>query len=97
MADWAVTQGGGEVAFYGVPELSFSPIVRTGFERELALVCSSCKARYVDIPIGEIGKSAPSRVVSDLQAHPEHEGRGLRHGRSRHGPARRAEGRAAAR
>ena len=34
------------------------------------LVCPSCKARHVDIPIGEIGKSAPSRVVSDLQAHP---------------------------
>ena len=30
MADWAVTQGGGEVAFYGVPELSFSPVVRSG-------------------------------------------------------------------
>jgi ribose transport system substrate-binding protein len=70
MADWAVTQGGGEVAFYGVPELSFTPSVRAGFERELALVCSSCKARYVDIPVGEIAKTAPSRVVSDLQAHP---------------------------
>ena len=33
-------------------------------------MCSSCKARHVDIPVGEIGKSAPSRVVSDLQAHP---------------------------
>ena len=70
MADWAVTQGGGEVVFYGVPELSFSPIVRAGFDRELAAACPSCKARHVDIPIGEIGKSAPSRVVSDLQAHP---------------------------
>ena len=36
----------------------------------MAAVCPSCKARHVDIPIGEIGKNAPSRVVSDLQAHP---------------------------
>ncbi|MDA0166852.1 substrate-binding domain-containing protein [Solirubrobacter ginsenosidimutans] len=70
MADWAVTQGGGEVAFYGVPELSFTPVVRKGFEREFALVCSSCKARNVDIPVGDIGKTAPNRIVSDLQAHP---------------------------
>ena len=97
MADWAVTQGGGEVAFYGVPELSFSPIVRAGFDRELALVCSSCKARYVDIPVGEIGKTrAEPRRLRPAGA-PEHEGRGVRHGRGRHGPARRAEGRAAAR
>ena len=34
------------------------------------MVCPSCKVRHVDIPVGEIGKSAPSRVVSDLQAHP---------------------------
>ena len=71
MADWAVAQGGGEVAFYGVPELSFTPIMRsrrstTRWRR----VCPSCKVRHVDIPVGEIGKSAPTRVVSDLQSHP---------------------------
>ena len=30
MADWAVAHGGGEVAFYGVPELSFTPIIADG-------------------------------------------------------------------
>jgi ribose transport system substrate-binding protein len=70
MADWAVTQGGGEVAFYGVPELSFSPIIQQGFDAEMAAVCPSCKVRHVAIPVAEIGKSAPSRVVSDLQSHP---------------------------
>jgi ribose transport system substrate-binding protein len=70
MADWAVKQGGGEVAFYGVPELSFTPIMRDAFDKEMAAVCSSCKVRHVDIPVASIGKDAPSRVVSDLQSHP---------------------------
>jgi ribose transport system substrate-binding protein len=71
MADWAVTQGGGEAAFYGVPELSFSPIIQQAFDAEMAAVCPSCKVRHVDIPVGEIGKGAPGRVVSDLQSHPD--------------------------
>jgi ribose transport system substrate-binding protein len=71
MADWAVTAtGGGEVAFYGVPELSFTPIMEQSFKKEMGAVCSSCKVRQVDIPISAIGTSAPSRVVSDLQSHP---------------------------
>jgi ribose transport system substrate-binding protein len=70
MADWAATKGGGEIVFYNVPELSFSAIIRAGFEQELSRVCPSCKARYVDLPVASIGNDAPSRVVSDLQAHP---------------------------
>jgi ribose transport system substrate-binding protein len=70
MADWSVAQGGGEVAFYGVPELSFTPIMRASFDREMAAMCPSCKVRHVDIPIAAIGKNAPSLVVSDLQSHP---------------------------
>ena len=71
MADWAVAKGGGEVVFYGVPELSFTPIMQTGFDKEVGAVCPSCKVRHVDIPVGSIGKDAPSRVVSDLQSHPD--------------------------
>jgi ribose transport system substrate-binding protein len=70
MADWAVAHGGGEVAFYGVPELSFAPIIQAGFDEEMAKVCPSCKVRHVQIPVGAIGKNAPSLVVSDLQSHP---------------------------
>jgi ribose transport system substrate-binding protein len=70
MADWVVQEGGGEVVFYGVPELSFTPIMRDAFDREMSAVCSSCKVRHVDIPVASIGKDAPSRVVSDLQSHP---------------------------
>jgi ribose transport system substrate-binding protein len=70
MADWAVAQGGGEVVFYGVPELSFTPLMRDAFDGEMGAVCSSCTVRHVDIPVAAIGKDAPTRVVSDLQSHP---------------------------
>jgi ribose transport system substrate-binding protein len=71
MADWAVSAtGGGEVVFYGVQELSFTPIMQAAFDKEMAAVCPSCKVRHVSIPIASIGKDAPSRVVSDLQANP---------------------------
>jgi ribose transport system substrate-binding protein len=71
MADWAVANGGrGEVAFYGVPELSVSAPIGKAFDAEMARVCSSCTVRHVDIPIASIGTDAPSRVVSDLQSHP---------------------------
>jgi ribose transport system substrate-binding protein len=71
MADWAIAHGGGEAVFYGVPELSFTPIMQAAFDREMAAVCPSCTVRHVDIPVGSIGKDAPSRVVSDLQSHPK--------------------------
>jgi ribose transport system substrate-binding protein len=71
MADWSVAEtGGGEVVFYGVQELSFTPIMQKAFDQEMATVCPSCKVRHVSIPIASIGKDAPSRVVSDLQSHP---------------------------
>lgn len=71
MADWAVANAGhGEVAIYGVPELSVSALIRSAFDAEMARVCSSCTVRHVDIPIASIGTDAPSRVVSDLQSHP---------------------------
>jgi ribose transport system substrate-binding protein len=71
MADWAVAQtGGGEVAFYGVPELSFTSIMQSAFDHEMAVACPSCTVRNVNIPVAAIGTNAPSLVVSDLQAHP---------------------------
>ena len=71
MADWSVAStGGGEVVFYGVRELSFTPIMQAAFDKEMAAVCASCNVRHVSIPIGSIGKDAPSRIASDLQSHP---------------------------
>jgi ribose transport system substrate-binding protein len=73
LADWAVANGapGEEIALYGVPELDFSNVEQSAFKAEMNKNCPGCKVRYVDIPVGTIGNTAPSRVVSDLQAHPK--------------------------
>ena len=97
MADWAVTQGGGEVAFYGVPELSFSPVVRTGFDASSRSCARPARPATSTSRSATIGKTrAEPRRLRPAGA-PEHEGRRLRHRRGRHRPARRAEGRAAGR
>jgi ribose transport system substrate-binding protein len=72
MADYVAAKLGAnsKVAFYDVPELSFTSEVTIGFQTELARVCSSCSVRVVHIPIATIGNTAPNQVVSDLQAHP---------------------------
>jgi ABC-type sugar transport system substrate-binding protein len=44
--------------------------MQSAFDKEMKAVCSSCTVRHVDIPIASIGSDAPSRVVSDLQSHP---------------------------
>jgi ribose transport system substrate-binding protein len=73
MAAWAISQKGGKanVVFYSTPELSFSAYMQAGFASEMKQLCSSCTVRYVQIPVATIGNTAPSRVVSDLQANPK--------------------------
>jgi ribose transport system substrate-binding protein len=71
LAAWAVLQKGAQTSpvFYVTPELSFGPFVEQGFDQEMAKLCPSCRVRNVDLPLADIGNSAPSLVVSDLQAH----------------------------
>lgn len=74
LADWAVVKQEGkpsEIAFYGVPELSLSPIVEKAFETRVAELCPECSVRSTPIDITTLGKTAPQTVVSDLQAHPD--------------------------
>lgn len=72
MAAWTVLQKRARTnaAFYATPELPFSSYEEQGFDHELAALCASCQVRNVDVPVADIGVSAPSLVVSDLQAHP---------------------------
>ena len=71
MADWAVAK---PAAARSRSTASRSCRSRRSYSRafdaEMQAVCPSCKVRHVDIPMAEIGKDAPSRVVSDLQSHP---------------------------
>lgn len=72
LADYAVvhTNGKADVAFALTPELSFGKYIDNSFHARLAQLCPGCKARDVTVPVTTIGNTAPSRVVSDLQAHP---------------------------
>jgi ribose transport system substrate-binding protein len=72
MADYVAAKLGAnsKVAFYDVPEISFTSQVTNGFQAELARVCSGCSVRLVHVPVATIGNTAPNQIVSDLQAHP---------------------------
>ncbi|HEV2637064.1 MAG TPA: substrate-binding domain-containing protein [Actinocrinis sp.] len=71
LADWVVSQKGGasNTVFFGTPELNFTPTMQAGFKSEMAQVCGSCATAYQSIPIATFGNTAPSAVVSYLQAH----------------------------
>jgi ribose transport system substrate-binding protein len=73
LADWAIVTAGAnaKIVFYGNPEIDFTKVITDAFKAELAKNCPSCSARYVNIPLTAIGTTAPSQVVSDLQAHPD--------------------------
>jgi ribose transport system substrate-binding protein len=60
-----------DVAFYDVPELTFTQLVSEAFQAELPKVCPDCSVRVVHIPVATTGNTAPNRIVSDLQAHPD--------------------------
>lgn len=72
LADWAIINGGSNanIAWYEDPELDFTPVITSSFKAELSKNCPACTARIVNIPVATIGSTAPSMVVSDLQAHP---------------------------
>jgi ribose transport system substrate-binding protein len=73
MADWVVAHKGttANVVFFGTPELSFSAPMQAGFARTLSQRCPSCKATYQQISVTTFASTAPSQVVSYLQAHPQ--------------------------
>lgn len=72
MADWVIAHKGANanVAFYGIPELAFTPAMEAAFKQEMAKDCPSCKVRIVPIGLAGDGTTAPQTVVTDLQSHP---------------------------
>ena len=73
LADWVVVNTGAtaKVAFYGVPEITFSPIMMKAFQDELSKNCPSCGVRTSEVAIATLGTTAPRTIVTDLQAHPD--------------------------
>lgn len=58
-----------EFVFYNIPELTFSQVVLEGAEDYLEELNPNANLRVVDISIGD--PDPASKIVSDLQAHPE--------------------------
>jgi ribose transport system substrate-binding protein len=73
LADYVAAKFGpnSKVAIYDIPELTFTGLTATAFQDELKKVCSSCSTRIVHVPIATLGNTAPNRLVSDIQAHPD--------------------------
>lgn len=72
LADYVYSNHGAKTntVFYYPPELSFAHIMKDSFLAEMKRVCPDCEARDVKMPIATLGNTMPSRMVSDLQAHP---------------------------
>ncbi|MBO9577999.1 MAG: hypothetical protein J7480_04435 [Microbacteriaceae bacterium] len=70
----AIVRTNGEATdfvFYPVNEFEFTGFQRDGFVEKMAELCPDCTVRDVGIPIGEVIAQDPSRIVSDLESHPE--------------------------
>lgn len=73
MADWVVANKGAQadVVFFGTPQLSFSGPMQAGFAATLKQRCPTCQADSQQISVTTFASTAPSQVVSYLQAHPK--------------------------
>lgn len=74
-ADYVAAEYGPEanVVFYEVPEYGFTESNVTGFKKELEATCPGCSVRFTPIGAATLGNTAPTAVVSDLQANPDTE------------------------
>ena len=72
LADWVIANEGAKAnaVIYTLPALDISAPVQQAFQAELTKQCPSCTVRAVPIDVATIGTTAPSTVVTDLQAHP---------------------------
>lgn len=73
MADWVAINKGtkANIAFFGTPQLDFSPVMYSGFQKQLKVVCPKCKLKESQISALDFGTSAgTSLVVNYLRANP---------------------------
>ncbi|MEU9246228.1 substrate-binding domain-containing protein [Streptomyces sp. NPDC048385] len=73
LAAYVVAEHGANVdaVLYMTPELPFVEVLSEAFQKEMKVLCGSCKVRTADIPAASLGSKAPSIIVDDLQAHPD--------------------------
>ena len=73
LANWSIVKGApeGELVWFETPELDFSKWETIGVKKAMEQNCPECKVVYSKIPISQIGSTAPTTVVSELQSHPD--------------------------
>lgn len=59
------------VVYYDEPELAYTSAAEGAFQSEMHHLCPSCTVRVVNIPLATVNNTAPAKIVSDLQAHPD--------------------------
>jgi len=71
LADWVIANKGAQAdtVLYTLPALDLSAPVQQAFQDEMKTNCPSCKVRVVPLDVSTIGTTAPSTIVTDLQAH----------------------------
>jgi ribose transport system substrate-binding protein len=72
-ADWIYAHKGtkADVDFTWVPELDFSVLVRNSFIAQMKKLCPTCAVKTLALPVADLGTTASSLIVSDLQANPK--------------------------
>ena len=71
LAAYAVQTHGlkANILFENVPDISFGPAMTTDFQREMKVLCKTCKVTIIDIPIETMGTTDTTQEVAALQAH----------------------------
>jgi ribose transport system substrate-binding protein len=60
-----------KVGLIQTPELTFFQVEVDAFKQQMSQLCSGCEVRIIKTPIATLGSTAPQKIVSDLQAHPD--------------------------
>jgi ribose transport system substrate-binding protein len=73
LADWVTVHQGSKAraVFFSTPELTFSKGMQESFAKTLPQLCPACKVDFQQLSVTTFGNTAPGRVISYLQSHPD--------------------------
>lgn len=73
LAAYAVQTRGlkANILFENVPDISFGPAMTADFQREMKILCKTCKVTIINIPITTMGTTDVTQEVAALEAHPQ--------------------------
>jgi ribose transport system substrate-binding protein len=71
LAAYAVQTHGlkANILFENVPDISFGPAMTADFQREMKILCKTCKVTTINIPIETMGTTDTTQEVAALESH----------------------------